>query len=65
MNKINSSIMIVDDEPQNLKVLENMLVSEWGNVVAFPRGEMALRAARKDPPDLVLLDIRMPGMNGY
>ena len=61
----NKTIMIVDDEAENLRILEQMLQVEWGNVVAFPNGEMALDAAQKNPPDLVLLDIKMPGMSGF
>jgi DNA-binding response OmpR family regulator len=62
---INATIMIVDDEPENLNVLGEMLRREGGEVRAFPRGEMALATAREDPPDLVLLDVRMPGLDGY
>ena len=58
-------IMIIDDEPENLNVLDEMLRQEGWNVRAFPRGEMALAAAHDEPPDLVLMDIRMPGMDGY
>ncbi|MEI8038094.1 MAG: hybrid sensor histidine kinase/response regulator [Verrucomicrobiota bacterium] len=60
-----ASIMIVDDEPENLNVLGEMLRQEGWRVRAFPSGEMALASARDEPPDLVLLDIRMPGMDGY
>ncbi len=60
-----ASIMIVDDEPENLNVLGEMLRQEGWQVRAFPNGEMALTSAREEPPDLVLLDIRMPGMDGY
>jgi DNA-binding response OmpR family regulator len=60
-----TTIMIVDDEPENLNVLGEMLRVVGWNVRAFPRGEMALASARNEPPDLVLLDIRMPCMNGY
>jgi two-component system sensor histidine kinase/response regulator len=62
---VHATIMIVDDEPENLNVLGEMLRHEGWNVRAFPRGEMALAAAGDEPPDLVLLDIRMPGMDGY
>ena len=58
-------IMIIDDEPDNLNVLGEMLRHDGWDVRAFPRGEMALAAAHDEPPDLVLLDIRMPGMDGY
>ena len=60
------TIMIVDDEPNNLNVLEAML-REDGNydVMAFPNGAMALDAVFTDPPDLILLDVRMPGMDGF
>jgi response regulator RpfG family c-di-GMP phosphodiesterase len=58
-------IMIVDDNPANLKVLEDMLRQQGYEVRSFPRGRLALMAAMRDPPDLILLDINMPEMNGY
>ncbi|MEI7437230.1 MAG: response regulator [bacterium] len=58
-------ISIVDDEPENLNVLEVSLSHAGYRVALFPRGELALAAAREAPPDLMLLDIRMPGMDGY
>lgn len=59
------SLMIVDDEPENLNVLGDMLRGLGMNVRAFPHGAMALAAALHEPPALVLLDIRMPDMDGY
>jgi two-component system, sensor histidine kinase and response regulator len=59
------SIMIVDDNPANLKLLEEILSRQGHEVRSFPRGRMALAAAAKNPPDLILLDINMPEMNGY
>src|SRR5579871_4052170 len=58
-------IMIVDDTPANLRLLEDMLVQEGYEVRSFPRGRLAIAAALKDPPDLILLDVMMPEMNGY
>jgi two-component system, sensor histidine kinase and response regulator len=58
-------IMVVDDIPQNLTLLQDMLRTSGYEVFALPNGEMALKAAAKNPPDLILLDIRMPGLNGY
>jgi two-component system, sensor histidine kinase and response regulator len=60
-----SDIMIVDDNPANLKLLEDMLLGQGHEVRSFPLGRMALAAALKNPPDLILLDINMPEMNGY
>ena len=60
-----SDIMIVDDNPANLKLLEDMLRQQGHEVRSFPLGRLALAAATKDPPDLILLDINMPEMNGY
>ncbi len=57
--------MVVDDEPANLAIVESILVAEGFAVRAFPNGRLALEAARNDPPEVVLLDIRMPGMDGY
>ena len=57
--------MVVDDNPANLKVLEDMLRQQGHEVRAFPRGRLALAAAARNPPDLILLDINMPDMNGF
>jgi DNA-binding response OmpR family regulator len=59
------SIMVVDDTPANLKLLEGMLRQQGYQVRSFPRGRMALAAAAENPPELILLDINMPEMNGY
>ncbi len=60
-----SDIMIVDDTPANLKLLEDMLHQQGNQVRSFPLGRLALAAAIKRPPDLILLDVNMPEMNGY
>lgn len=57
--------MVVDDQPANLKLLEGLLRSRGYQVRSFPRGKHALTAARQNPPDLILLDVNMPEMNGY
>ena len=59
------NIMVVDDNPANLKLLEDMLRQHGYEVRSFPRGRLALAAADQEPPDLILLDINMPEMNGY
>jgi response regulator RpfG family c-di-GMP phosphodiesterase len=59
------NIMVVDDNPSNLKLLEDMLRQHGYDVRSFPRGRLALAAANHAPPDLILLDINMPEMNGY
>ena len=59
-------VMIVDDTPQNLQLLEAMLRDQGYRVFAMPSGEMAIKAAAMDQPDIILLDILMPGgMDGY
>ncbi|MGB6941228.1 MAG: response regulator, partial [Bryobacteraceae bacterium] len=60
-----SEVMIVDDNPANLKLLEDMLLQQGYEVCSFPLGRLALAAAAKHPPDLILLDVNMPEMNGY
>ena len=59
------NVMIVDDNPAHLKLLESMLHKHGYGVRSFPGGRLALAAADHDPPDLVLLDITMPEMDGY
>jgi serine phosphatase RsbU (regulator of sigma subunit) len=58
-------ILVVDDVPNNLRLLSNMLTENGYKVRSVINGHMALMAARAAPPDLILLDINMPGMNGY
>jgi serine phosphatase RsbU (regulator of sigma subunit) len=60
-----ASILAVDDTPANLQVLTGMLKDRGYKVRPVPSGKLALLAARHDPPDLILLDINMPEMNGY
>ncbi len=60
-----SRILIVDDVPANLDVLSNALEAASYQVQAAPNGEVALRIAHAAPPDLILLDVRMPGISGY
>jgi sigma-B regulation protein RsbU (phosphoserine phosphatase) len=60
-----ASILIVDDTPANLQVLAGMLKDRGYKVRPVPGGKLALLAAQRDPPDLILLDINMPDMNGY
>ncbi|MFH0994361.1 MAG: HD domain-containing phosphohydrolase [Pseudomonadota bacterium] len=59
------TIMVVDDSPTNLNLLQEMLQAKGYRVLAFPDGKMALRAAAKSLPALILLDINMPEMNGF
>ncbi|NQD36156.1 response regulator [Permianibacter sp. IMCC34836] len=58
-------VMIVDDAPENLLLLQDMLSQHGCEVVAFASGAQALKAAKLEPPDLILLDITMPEMDGY
>jgi len=60
-----ATIMLVDDTPANLKLLQEMLQVKNYRVLTIPDGQMALSAAASHPPDLILLDINMPGMNGF
>ena len=56
------AIMVVDDAPDNLTVLEKMLRKQGYRVVAFPRGDLALKAAARQPPNLILHDIGKVGI---
>jgi len=61
----NADILIVDDTPANLNVLTAILGKRGYRVRAAINGGLALKAAQKAPPDLILLDVQMPAMNGY
>src|SRR5512140_1992237 len=58
-------VLIVDDEPRNVRLLEGMLYSEPYELVTAHSGVEALEAVGKNPPDLVLLDVMMPDINGF
>jgi len=59
------NILIVDDTPANLELLSGMLKERHYKLRAAISGKLALQAAFNDPPDLILLDINMPDMDGY
>ena len=61
----NGNILIVDDTPENLTVLLQMLTEQGYRVRPALSGEIALKSVQADPPDLILLDILMPEMDGY
>ena len=60
-----ANILIVDDQPDNLRVLSTMLRVRDYRVRGALNADLALQAAQTKPPDLILLDIMMPGVNGY
>ncbi|HEY3175258.1 MAG TPA: response regulator [Candidatus Polarisedimenticolia bacterium] len=59
------SILVVDDTLQNIQLVEANLVTEGYNVIPADTGEKAIEMFERQPPDLVLLDILMPGMDGF
>jgi adenylate cyclase len=59
------TVLVVDDLPQNARLLEAVLTPRGYRVVTAESGDEALRVVRGEPPDLVLLDIFMPGLDGY
>jgi diguanylate cyclase (GGDEF)-like protein len=59
------NILIVDDIPNNLRFLSASLSERGYQVRCAKNGAMALIAAKKEPPQLILLDIKMPDMDGY
>jgi two-component system, OmpR family, KDP operon response regulator KdpE len=59
-----ASILVVDDEPQIRRVLRSTLSTHGYEIAEAKTGEEALEWVRKEPPDLVLLDMNMPGMGG-
>lgn len=58
-------IMLVDDTPENLSLLRQILAAANHETSALPDGELAIAACRKRKPDLILLDVNMPGLDGF
>ncbi|MUG91140.1 response regulator [Scytonema sp. UIC 10036] len=59
------SILIVDDLVENLRFLTELLMKRGYKVRSVTNGNMALRTAANNPPDIILLDIKMPDIDGY
>lgn len=64
INNSKSVILVVDDTPDNITLLSGLLKDLYKVKIAI-NGEMALMVAKADPPDLILLDVMMPIMDGY
>jgi two-component system, cell cycle response regulator len=62
---MSARVLVVDDVEVNVRLLEAKLSSEYFTVVTASSGEEALRLARSDHPDIILLDVMMPEMDGF
>lgn len=62
---LDSKILVVDDEPANVFLLEGILEGEGYSAGSVSNGMDALKAVEADPPDVILLDLMMPGMSGF
>ncbi|WP_445633555.1 Response regulator receiver modulated PAS/PAC sensor protein [Nostoc sp. DSM 114161] len=60
-----ANILVVDDTPDNLRLLSAMLTQMGYEIRRVINGQTALKTAQAAPPDLILLDVMMPDMNGY
>jgi two-component system sensor histidine kinase/response regulator len=60
-----ANILVVDDSPDNLQLLCDMLLTQGHHARLCSESRLALQTARAEPPELILLDINMPVMNGY
>ena len=58
-------VLVVDDVPANVKLLEAKLVAEYFDVITAPDGHKAIELAIEESPDIVLLDVMMPGLDGF
>lgn len=58
-------ILVVDDSPTERHVLTDMLLKAGYTVVIADSGEQAIEVAKSEIPDVILMDVVMPGMNGY
>ncbi len=65
VSNLSGDVLIVDDTVANLKLLADILTAEGLKVRPANSGELALSSIELRPPDMILLDVRMPGMDGY
>lgn len=59
------TILVIEDNPMNLELVRELLTSAGMEVIEARNGQEGLRAAAQEHPALILLDIRLPGMDGY
>lgn len=62
---MSGNILIVDDVADNIRVLGNILKNRGYSIITATSGEQGINIARAKKPDLILLDIQMPGMDGF
>jgi CheY-like chemotaxis protein len=62
---MSKKILIIDDDPTLIKVVHSLLRSKGYEVAVAFDGQEGLEAVTKEKPDLIVLDVQMPGMNGY
>ncbi len=62
---MSKKILIVDDDPDSLKLIELMLQRRGYTVVSAQSGNQALEDVKTEKPDLIILDVMMPGMDGH
>ncbi|MFA5852107.1 MAG: HD domain-containing phosphohydrolase [Spirochaetales bacterium] len=65
MKESKATIMVVDDTPENLVLISRILLPEGYKVMTLPDGQMAIDAIKTTSPDLILLDVMMPGLDGF
>ena len=65
MNAAGASVLVVEDDPDLLALVEMVLEDAGYRVRTAPEGRAALRAVQAEMPAVILLDMRMPGMNGW
>ncbi|MDZ4862916.1 MAG: response regulator [Gemmatimonadota bacterium] len=57
--------LIIEDDPAQRRLLDRMLTAAGWRIATAPDGEAGLAAARSHPPDIIVLDVMMPRLNGY
>ncbi len=62
---MSKKILVIDDDPTLVKVVQPFLMSHGYEVTVANDGQQGIEAARKNAPDLIILDVQMPKMNGY
>lgn len=62
---MSKKILVIEDDPVNLQLVEFRLEKEGYEVVSARDGDIGLEKAQNEKPDLILLDVEMPNMNGY